>query len=207
MVPIGVLVSGRGSNLEAILDAVDKRYITKGQVKVVISNKPGVGALDIAKKHHVPSVVLDDKGFHKMDAEYDKKTMATLEAHGVTSKDGLVALAGYLRILSPEFVGSYHHWIMNIHPALLPAFPGLEAQKRALEYGVKVTGATVHFVAKEVDAGPIILQAHVPIREDDTVETLTARILREEHRIYPEAVRLFTEGQLKIDGRRVLLSS
>ncbi len=207
MVPIGVLVSGRGSNLEAILDAVDRHFITKGRVKVVISNKSGAGALDIAKKHHVPSVVLDDKGLHKMDAEYDKKTMATLEAHGVTSKDGLVALAGYLRILSPEFVESYHHRIMNIHPALLPAFPGLEAQKRALEHGVKVTGATVHFVAKEVDAGPIIFQAHVPIREDDTVETLTTRILREEHRIYPEAVRLFTEGQLKIDGRRVLLSS
>ena len=205
MVPIGVLVSGRGSNLESILDAVDSKYITKGRVSVVVSNKPGVGALEIAKKHGVPTVVLDDKGLAKMDPEYDRKTMATLEAHGVTPKDGLIALAGYLRILSPQFVDRYHNRIMNVHPALLPAFPGLEAQKRALEHGVKVSGATVHFVAKEVDAGPIVLQAHVPVRDDDTVESLSERILRQEHRLYPEAIRLFTEDQLKIEGRRVVL--
>jgi phosphoribosylglycinamide formyltransferase-1 len=205
LVPIGVLVSGRGSNLDAILDAVDKKFITKGQVRVVISNKPSVGALEIAKKHRVPTVVLDDKGLPKLDAEYDKKTIATLEAHGVSSSEGLIALAGYFRILSPHFVDTYHNRIMNVHPALLPSFPGLDAQKRALEHGVKVAGATVHFVAKEVDAGPIILQAHVPVRDDDTVDTLSERILRQEHRLYPEAVRLFTEGKLKIDGRRVTL--
>jgi len=203
--PIGVLVSGRGSNLESILDAVDGKYITNGKVSVVVSNKPGVGALEIAKKHGVPTVVLDDKGLPKMDPEYDRKTMTILEAHNVTPKDGLVALAGYFRILSPQFVDHYHDRIMNVHPALLPAFPGLEAQKRALEHGVKVSGATVHFVAKEVDAGPIILQAHVPVRDDDTVETLSERILRQEHRLYPEAIRLFTEDQLKIEGRRVVL--
>ncbi len=206
MVPIGVLVSGRGSNLEAILDAVDKKYILKGDVRVVISNKPGVGALDIARKHHVQCVVLDDKGVRKLDAEYDRKTMATLESHGVTPKDGLIALAGYFRILSPQFVEKYHNRIMNVHPALLPSFPGLDAQKRALEHGVKIAGATIHFVAKEVDAGPIILQGHVPVRDDDTVDTLSERILREEHRLYPEAIRLFTEGRLRIEGRRVMLA-
>jgi phosphoribosylglycinamide formyltransferase 1 len=207
LVPIGVLVSGRGSNLESILEAVDGKYITKGKVSVVVSNKPGVGALEIARNHHVPSVVLDDKGLPKMDPEYDRKTIATLEAHGVTPKDGLVVLAGYFRILSPEFVDRYHNRIMNVHPALLPAFPGLDAQKRALEHGVKISGATIHFVAKEVDAGPIILQAHVPIRDDDTVDTLSDRILRQEHRLYPEAIRLFTEDQLRIEGRRVVLKT
>ena len=207
MVPIGVLVSGRGSNLEAILDAVDRRYITKGEVRVVVSNKPGVVALEIAKKHGVPTAVLDDKGLPKMDPEYDAKTMATLEAHGVNSRDGLVALAGYFRILGSEFVEKYQNRIMNVHPALLPSFPGLEPQMRALEHGVKVSGATVHFAAKDVDSGPMILQAHVPVRDDDTVDTLSERILRQEHRIYPEAIRLFTEGRLKVEGRRVTLAT
>ena len=207
MVPIGVLVSGRGSNLEAILDAVDRRYITKGEVRVVVSNKPGVGALEIAKKHGVPTAVLDDKGLPKMDPEYDAKTMATLEAHGVNSRDGLVALAGYFRILGSQFVEIYKNRIMNVHPALLPSFPGLEPQKRALEHGVKVSGATVHFAAKDVDSGPIILQAHVPVRDDDTVDTLSERILSQEHRIYPEAIRLFTEGKVKVEGRRVTLAT
>ena len=207
MVPIGVLVSGRGSNLEAILDAVDRRYITKGEVRVVVSNKPGVGALEIAKKHRVPTAVLDDKGLPKTDPEYDAKTMATLEAQGVNSRDGLVALAGYFRILGSEFVEKYKNRIMNVHPALLPSFPGLGPQKRALEHGVKVSGATVHFAAKDVDSGPIILQTHVPVRDDDTVDTLSERILRQEHRIYPEAIRLFTEGKLKVEGRRVTLAT
>ncbi|HEX9196474.1 MAG TPA: phosphoribosylglycinamide formyltransferase [Candidatus Bathyarchaeia archaeon] len=207
MLPIGVLVSGRGSNLEAILESVDSRYITKGEVRVVVSNKPGVGALEIAKKHGIPTVVLDDKGLPKMDPEYDTKTMATLEAQGVNSTDGLVALAGYFRILGPQFVEKYKNRIMNVHPALLPSFPGLEPQKRALEHGVKVSGATVHFAAKDVDSGPIILQAPVPVRDDDTVDTLSERILRQEHRIYPEAIRLFTEGKLKVEGRRVTLAT
>jgi phosphoribosylglycinamide formyltransferase 1 len=207
MVPIAVLVSGRGSNLEAILEAVDKKYITKGEVKVVVSNKHGVRALDVAKKHRVETVVLDDKGLRKLDPEYDKKTIAAIEAHGVGSEEGLVVLAGYFRILSPHFVDKYHNRIMNVHPALLPSFPGLDSQKQALEHGVKVTGATVHFVAKEVDAGPIILQAHVPVRDDDTVNSLSERILRQEHRLYPEAIRLFTEGKLKIEGRRVTLAN
>jgi len=188
MVPIGILASGRGSNLEAILDAVDNRYITKGEVKVVISNKPGVPALVIASKHNVPGIVIDDHGFPKKSWEYDQKTIAALKSHGVGPKEGLILL-------------------MNVHPALLPAYPGLEAQKQALEHGAKITGCTIHFVDKGVDTGPIILQAPVPVRDDDTVETLSARLLREEHRLYPEAVRLFTEGKLVVKDRRVLVAS
>ena len=206
MVPIGVLVSGRGSNLEAILDAVDEKFITKGEVRVVISNKPGVSALDIAKKHNVPTIVINDDRMPKRSWDYDQKTIKALQAHGVTSEEGLIVLAGYFRILTDEFVDLYNMRIMNVHPALLPAFPGLEPQKHALEHGVKITGCTVHFANKEVDAGPIILQAHIPVRDDDTVDTLSARILREEHRLYPEAIRLFTEDKLKVTGRRVLLS-
>lgn len=207
MIPIAVLVSGRGSNLEAILDAVDRKVITKGQVKVVISNKPGVLALEIACKHKVPGVVLDDRGFTKKSWEYDQKTIAALKSYGVGPKDGLILLAGYMRILTPEFVSLYERRTMNVHPALLPAYPGLEAQKQALEHGAKITGCTIHFVDKGVDTGPIILQSPVPIRDDDTWETLSARILREEHRLYPEAVRLFTEGKLLVKDRRVMIAS
>ncbi len=205
MVPISVLVSGRGSNLEVILDAVDNRYLTKGEVKLVVSNKPGSPALDIAKKHNVPGITLDDQAFPKKSREYDQKTIAALKIHGITPKDGLVLLAGYMRIISDEFVDEYRNRIMNIHPALLPSFPGLEAQKQALERGVKIAGCTVHFANTTVDAGPIILQAQVPVREDDTVESLSKRILTEEHRIYPEAVRLFTEDKLKVEGRKVVI--
>ena len=207
MVPIGVLVSGRGSNLGAILDAVDKKFITAGLVKVVISNKPRVRALDVAKEHKVTTVVIDDAGYPKKSWDYDRKTIETLKSHGVVPANGLIVLAGYFRILTDEFVDMYNMRIMNIHPALLPAFPGLDAQKQAIDHGAKITGCTVHFADKQVDTGPIILQAHVPIADDDTVDTLSERILREEHRIYPEAIRLFTENRLKIEGRRVTLAN
>lgn len=207
MIPIAVLVSGRGSNLEAILDAVDQKVVTKGQVKVVISNKPGAPALAIANSHKVPGIVIDDRGFPKKSWEYDQKTIAALKSYGVPPKEGLILLAGYFRILSPEFVTLYERRIMNVHPALLPAFPGLEAQKQALDHGARITGCTIHFVDKGVDTGPIILQSPVPIRDDDTVETLSARVLREEHRLYPEAVRLFTENKLVVKDRRVLIAS
>ena len=204
-VPIAVLVSGRGSNLEAILEAIDKKYITNGAAKVVISNRPDAPALDIARKHNVPAKILDDHGLPKKSWEYDQRTIRLLQEHGVKSQDGLILLSGYFRILTPEFVGLYERRILNIHPALLPAFPGLNAQKQALDHGAKVTGCTVHFVDKGVDTGPIILQTPVPVRDDDTVETLSRRILREEHRLYPEAVRLFTDGMLTVKERRVLL--
>jgi phosphoribosylglycinamide formyltransferase 1 len=204
-VPIAVLVSGRGTNLEAVLEAIEKKYITNGAVKVVISNKPDAPALNIARKHNVPTEVLDDQGLPKTSWEYDQKTIRLLQENGVTHKDGLILLAGYFRILSPEFVELYASRIFNIHPSLLPAFPGLNAQRQALDHGAKVTGCTVHFANKGVDSGPIILQTAVPVRDDDTVETLSQRILREEHRLYPEAVRLFTEGRLTVKGRRVSL--
>ena len=204
-VPIAVLVSGRGTNLEAVLEAVDKKCITNGAVKVVISNKPDAPALDIARKHNVPAKVLDDQGLPKISWEYDQKTIQKLHEHGVTPQEGLILLAGYFRILSPEFIGLYERRVLNIHPSLLPAFPGLNAQKQAMDHGAKVTGCTVHFANKGVDAGPIILQTPVPVRDDDTVETLSQRILREEHRLYPEAVRLFTDGRLTVKERRVLL--
>jgi phosphoribosylglycinamide formyltransferase-1 len=204
-VPIAVLVSGRGTNLDAVLEAIDEKYITNGAAKVVISNKPDAPALDIARKHNVPAKILDDHGLPKKSWEYDQRTIRLLQEHGVKPQHGLILLSGYFRILTPEFVGLYERRILNIHPALLPAFPGLNAQKQALDHGAKVTGCTVHFVDKGVDTGPIILQTPVPVRDDDTVETLSQRILREEHRLYPEAVRLFTDGMLTVNERRVLL--
>jgi phosphoribosylglycinamide formyltransferase-1 len=207
MVPIGVLASGRGSNLEAVLDAVDNRYLTTGEVKIVISNRPNAPALDVARKHRVQTVTLDDKGVPKKNWDYDQKTIAALQLQGVAPKTGLIVLAGYLRILSDQFVDLYPRRIINVHPALLPSFPGLEAQRQALDQGVKVTGCTVHFVDREVDHGPIILQTPVAVRDDDTAETLSSRILREEHRILPEAIRLLTEDQLRFEGRRVLFKN
>ena len=207
MVPIGILASGRGSNLDSILDAVDNHYLTECEVKIVISNRPNAPALDIAKKHHVQTITLDDKGVPKKSWDYDQKTIAALQSCGVVSKNGLIVLAGYLRILSEQFVDLYPRRIINVHPALLPSFPGLEAQRQALDHGVKVTGCTVHLVDREVDHGPIILQTAVAIRDDDTAETLSSRILREEHRILPEAIRLLTEDQLRFEGRRVLFKN
>jgi phosphoribosylglycinamide formyltransferase-1 len=207
MVPIGVLASGRGSNLDAVLDAVDNHYLTKCEVKIVISNRLNAPALDVAKKHDIETIVLDDKGVPKKNWDYDQKTIAALQSRGVAPKTGLIVLAGYLRILSEQFVDLYTRRIINVHPALLPSFPGLEAQKQALDHGAKVSGCTVHFVDREVDHGPIILQTPVAIRDDDTAETLSSRILREEHRILPEALRLLTEDQLKLDGRRVLFKN
>ncbi len=204
MVPVGVLASGRGSNLDAILDAVDNRYLTNCEVKIVISNRPGATALEIAKRHHVQAITMDDKGVPKKSWDYDQKTIAALESQGVAPKNGLVVLAGYMRILSEQFVELFPHRIINVHPALLPAFPGLDAQRQALDHGVKVTGCTVHFVDKDVDHGPIILQTAVSIRDNDSVESLSARVLREEHRILPEALRLLTEDRLRLQGRRVL---
>jgi phosphoribosylglycinamide formyltransferase-1 len=207
MVPLGVLVSGRGSNLDAVLNAVDNRYLTKCEVKIVISNRPNAPALDIAKKHHVQTIILDDRGFAKRSWEYDQITIKALQSHGVTPEKGLVVLAGYFRIISDQFIDLFSMRIINIHPALLPAFPGLDPQKKALEHGVKISGCTVHFANKEVDAGPIILQTPVAVRDDDTVETLSSRILREEHRILPEAIRLLAEDLLKVEGRRVLFKN
>ena len=205
-VPIAVLASGRGTNLESILEAINRKYVSNGTANVVISNNPNAQALHLARKHSVPTVILDDQGFPKKSLDYDQKTIRMLEEHGVRPMHGLILLAGYFRILTPEFVRLFERRILNIHPSLLPAFPGLNAQKQALDHGAKVTGCTVHFVDQGVDTGPIVLQAAVPVRDNDTVETLSYRILLEEHRLYPEAVRLFTDGSLRVNDRRVLIS-
>jgi phosphoribosylglycinamide formyltransferase-1 len=200
---IGVLVSGRGSNLRAILHSIRSGYIKNGSVSVVISNRAQVPAIEMAESFGVPPIIIDSSRFTGDKWEYDKLLIEALENHGVDSKNGLVLLAGFDRILSPHFVNHYSNRLMNIHPSLLPSFPGLHAQKQALEYGTKVTGCTVHFVVPEVDAGPIILQRAVRVKDGDTIESLSKRILKQEHKIYPEAVKLFLEGRLKIIGRKV----
>lgn len=194
---VGVLASGRGSNLRAILSGVEAGRI-RAEVVVVLSDRSGAGALDIARDHGVEALVLDPTP-HPGREGYDTALIALLEARRV----GLVCLAGYMRILGPVFVRHFEGRLLNIHPALLPAFPGLHAQRQALEHGVRIAGATVHFVDEGVDTGPIVLQAAVPVRQDDTEATLSDRILAEEHRIYPEAIRLFAEGRLRLDDRRV----
>ncbi len=171
---------------------------------IVISNKPDVRALRVAESHGVKTEVLVP---HKEETReiYDGRLLVALKAAGVDSKNGVVLLAGFMRLLSPGFVAFYKNRILNIHPSLLPAFPGLDAQKQALDHGAKVTGCTVHFVVPEVDAGPIVLQRSVEVKEGDTVETLSARILRQEHLLYPRAVKLFVEGKLSISGNRVVI--
>lgn len=203
-ISIGVLASGRGSNLEAILKNIATNRVSKADVKIIISNRAGARALKIAQEHHVTTEVVEVTSDVKESRwEYDQRLLKVLEENGVESGKGLVLLAGFDRILSPEFCEEYKGRIMNIHPALLPSFKGLEGQKQALEYGVKVSGATVHFVDSGLDSGPIILQETVPVLDNDTVESLSARILEKEHAIYSEAIKLFSEGKLELEGRRV----
>jgi phosphoribosylglycinamide formyltransferase 1 len=205
LIPIGVLVSGRGSNLEAILKSIEGGRIRNAQVVAVISNDPTARALSVARRHGVKAIALEGRGDTR-DA-YGERLAEALRDCGVPPGEGLVLLAGFMKILPKAFVDLYKYRIMNIHPSLLPAFPGVRAQLQALSYGVKVAGCTVHFVAPEVDAGPIIVQRAVAVRESDDEETLSARILREEHRIYSEAVGLFVDGRLKVEGRKVMISA
>lgn len=200
-VRVGVLASGRGSNLQALLDAA-QRPGYPATIAVVVCDHETAPALERARAAGVAAVFLNPKDYADR-AAYDAALVATLESHDVR----LVCLAGFMRILSPAFVRSYAGRILNVHPSLLPAFPGLGAQRQALDHGVKVSGATVHFVDEGVDTGPIVLQASVPVLPDDTEVTLAARILVQEHRLLPEAVRLFAEGRLEIAGRRVLVRS
>lgn len=202
MINLGILISGRGSNMDAILAGVKSGIIPNVRPCVVISNKPDAAGLETAsRKYGVPTKVVPADGMKGW--EYDKKLVAALEDALVTPENGLVCLAGFMRIMSPEFVRHYRMKILNIHPALLPSFPGLHAQKQAVDYGVKVSGCTVHFVDDGVDSGPVILQKTVPVRDDDTEDTLAARILEKEHEAYPEAVKLFAQGRLKVEGRKV----
>jgi len=194
---LGILISGRGSNFEAIADHVAAGQIDAG-IAAVISNRPEARGLEAARERGLNAVSIPSKG---LDREiYDRMVMDELGKHDVD----LVCLAGYMRLLSASFIRRYPGRILNIHPSLLPAFPGLDAQHQALEHGVKITGCTVHFVDEDLDAGPIILQAAVPVLDHDSVEALSARILREEHRIYSEAIRLVLAGKYRIEGRRVV---
>ena len=194
---LAVLASGRGSNLGAILDHCHRPDFP-GRVVVVVSDREQAPSLERARREGVDAVFVDPKAHHDR-AAYDAALLATLEAR----RPGLVCLAGFMRLLGPTFVRAWAGRLLNIHPSLLPAFPGLHAQRQALEYGAKVAGATVHFVDEGVDTGPVVLQASVAVRADDTEESLAARILVEEHRLYPEAIRLFAEGRLVIEGRHV----
>ena len=198
-VSIGVLISGSGTNLQSIIDAVEAKKLD-AKIQLVLSNKADAYGLVRAQKHGIPTEVLDHKSFSNREA-YDQTVVDLLRGRGVE----LVVLAGFMRLLSPVFVKAYSNRIMNIHPALLPAFPGLHVQKKALEHGVRFSGCTVHFVNEECDEGPIIIQAVVPVFPDDTEETLAARILAQEHRIYPRAIQLYAERRLHIVGRKVLV--
>ena len=191
------MASGSGTNLQAILESCASGRID-AEVKIVISDVPGAKALERAKKFNVPAAIHDRK-IYSSKKEYESAIVKDLKAHEVD----LICLAGYMRIVGKDFLAAFPNRVINIHPALLPSFPGLEAQKQALEYGVKMSGCTVHFIDEMTDHGPIILQAAVPVLKNDTVESLQQRILKEEHRIYSEAIQLYAEGKLRVEGRKV----
>ena len=199
MINIGVLASGRGTNLQAIIEAIEDGKI-EGEIKVVVSDNPDACALKRAQQYHIDTRYIHFKEFKNRE-DYDKEIIKILKE----KKIDLVVLAGYMRILSPYFIRAYQNKIMNIHPALLPSFPGLHAQKQAIGNGVKISGCTVHFVDEGVDSGPIILQKAVEVSDDDTEESLTEKILKEEHQIYPQAIQLFSESRLIIKGRKVFI--
>jgi phosphoribosylglycinamide formyltransferase 1 len=196
---LGILISGRGSNFEAIADEIDAGVLD-ARIAVVIANRGEARGLEIARRRGLNAVSIPSKG---MDREvYDRMVLAELDRYAVD----LVCLAGFMRLLSASFIRRFPNRILNIHPSLLPAFPGLDAQHQALAHGVKITGCTVHFVDEELDAGPILIQAAVEVHDDDTVETLSTRILEQEHRIYSEAIRTVLGGNYRIEGRRVIRS-
>ncbi|MDA8087634.1 MAG: phosphoribosylglycinamide formyltransferase [Nitrospiraceae bacterium] len=199
MLKIGVLASGRGSNFRAVADGVKSGRI-KAEIKLLITDMPGAYALERAREAGIESFYLDPRDFHTKDA-YFRKIAEEFAAKGV----GLVLLAGFMRIVRKPLLDAFPWKVMNIHPALLPSFPGLHGQRQAADYGVKISGCTVHFVDEGMDTGPIIIQAAVPVRHDDTEESLSKRILEYEHKIYPEAVRLFAEGRLEVSGKRVIV--
>jgi len=194
---LGVLVSGGGTNLQSIIDSIEEGNLD-ATIQVVISNIPGVRSLERARKHNIPAVVIDHKQFATRE-DFDREIVAVLKAHDAD----LVAMAGFMRILTPVLLRAFPQKILNIHPALLPSFQGLHVQEKAFDYGVKFSGCTVHFVDEGVDTGPIIIQAVVPVYDDDTAEMLQQRILKEEHRIYPQAIQLYAEERIEVTGRKV----
>jgi phosphoribosylglycinamide formyltransferase 1 len=200
-----ILISGRGSNMDAILTANRQGHMPQAQPVLVLSNLPEARGLTIAREKfglHTEVLVSNDlKGW-----EYDKNVMTLLQKYEISPTNGLICLAGFMRLLSPQFVSLFRNRIINIHPSLLPSFPGLHAQRQALEYGVKISGCTVHFVDKGLDTGPIIIQKSTPVLQSDTEGSLSDRILRDEHLVYPEAIKLITEDRVKISGRMVLIN-
>lgn len=197
MLKIGVLASGRGSNFQAIIDEIEAGKIP-AKIEILIVDNPNAYAIERAKKHRIPYLFINPKDFRSKEAFYEKIRDELL------SKDvELVILAGFMRIVKKPLLDAFPNRIMNIHPALLPSFPGLHGQKQAVDYGVRISGCTVHFVDEGVDSGPIIIQAAVPVHPDDTEDSLSERILKLEHKIFPEAIRLFAEGRLKVEGRKV----
>ena len=202
LLKLAIMISGRGSNMKAILDAIKKQNINIKPV-VIISNKSSANGLKIAKKFKVKTEIIESKGFQGSRWEYDQKIIKVLKKYQVTPTNGLICLAGFMRIVSPKFIKKYKNRILNIHPSILPAFPGLDAQKQAIQHGVKYSGCTVHFVDDGVDSGPIIVQAIVKVKDDDTEETLAKRILSKEHKAYSEAVKLIAENKIKVVGRKV----
>jgi phosphoribosylglycinamide formyltransferase, formyltetrahydrofolate-dependent len=198
---LGVLISGSGSNLQSIIDHIEKGSLN-AIIKIVISNNPDAYGITRAKKHGLPVLILNHQDFKSREG-FDLEIVKALKNSDVQ----LVVLAGFMRILTPAFLRAFSQRIINIHPALLPAFPGTHVQKQALEYGAKFSGCTVHFVDEGVDTGPIIIQSVLPVYDDDTEETLAARILKEEHRIYPQAIQFYADGKIEIDGRRVKIKS
>lgn len=200
MTTIGVLISGSGTNLQSIIDAIEAGTVP-GRISCVISNRADAYGLERARAHNIPAIVISHRD-HPTREDYDRTLVETLQQHGVE----LVVLAGFMRIITPAFLEAFPHRVLNIHPALLPSFPGIHAQKQALEYGVRFSGCTVHFVDSGTDTGPIVLQAVVPVLPHDTEDSLSARIRVEEHRLYPEAVRLFCQGRLRVEGRHVVIA-
>ena len=206
MLKLAILISGRGSNMEAILRHVKKKKIPIKPV-IVISNKLDAKGLKIAQKLGVKTEVVKSKGIKGANWVYDKKIISVLSKNGVTKTNGLICLAGFMRIMSPQFIRHYKNRVLNIHPALLPAFPGLHSQKQAVEYGVKHSGCTVHFVDEGVDTGPIIIQETVKLKHSDTEDSLAKRILAKEHKIYPKAVELFARGKIVISNRKTIIKN
>jgi phosphoribosylglycinamide formyltransferase-1 len=200
-IDLGILVSGNGSNLQTIIDCCEEGTLD-AQIKIVLSNNPKAYALERCRKHSIPAMIIDHREFSSRES-FDRRAVELLKAAGVE----LVVMAGFMRILSSEFFRSFPLRIMNIHPALLPAFPGIHVQQKALEYGAKFSGCTVHFADEGVDSGPIIIQAVVPVYDDDTTDTLADRILNEEHRIYPQAIQYFAEGRIEVEGRKVRIKN
>lgn len=203
---LAILISGRGTNMEAILSAIKLGKIKNIKPSIVISDRPDAAGLRIASEKFCVSTKTV-RGYGSKGWEYDQKLIQVLEDRAVNSRTGLICLAGFMRVLSSEFISKYKMRIMNIHPALLPSFPGLHAQKQALDYGVKVSGCTVHFVDEGIDTGPILMQRTVPVFDSDTEHLLAERILKVEHELYPEALHLFSEGNIRIEGRKVSIKT